>query len=150
VAAFLASSLLVPLALLSAQGNFLGDRSEQLSVVIDPENAVRDVAFSPDGSRVAFVEQQPRSPFLRLTVWSVPIDAPAEAVRVSGRVTDPRDPVFGPGSDRIFFTSGGNDRDLYVAPADGSHSPLFLGLGFHSTTESLATRIGVSPNGKLA
>jgi len=141
VVVFLASSLLVPLALLSAQGNPLGDRSERLSVLIDPESSACEVAF---------VEQQPPSPFLRLAVWSVPVDAPAEAVRVSGRVTDPRDPVFGPGSERIFFTSGGNDRDLYEAPADGSHSPLFLGLGFHSYTESLATWIGVSPNDKFA
>jgi len=88
--------------------------------------SVRDPRISPDGSRVAFVRQAPKSErTYESTIYTVPADGdgdPKPFTMADGMDSHPR---WSPSGDRLAFVSrrGENDRpQLWVAATDGGEA----------------------------
>jgi dipeptidyl aminopeptidase/acylaminoacyl peptidase len=88
--------------------------------------SVRDPQISPDGSRIAFVRQEPTSDReYESTIYTVPADGtgePRQFTMAHGMDSQPR---WSPSGDRLAFVSqrGHADRpQLWVAPTDGGEA----------------------------
>jgi dipeptidyl aminopeptidase/acylaminoacyl peptidase len=84
-----------------------------------------DIAVSPDGKHVAWVQSSAASPSKQTYVREVAGNTPAKIVNIpmTGDRTD-FDPVWSPDSKTLaFFSSAGEkeQRQLWIANADGSH-----------------------------
>lgn len=80
-----------------------------------------DPAWSPDGARLVFAEEEVLSPLARLStsaLWVVPIDGGEPEQIYEG---DAVEPAWSPDGERIAFWTlrEGGERDLYTMPATG-------------------------------
>lgn len=98
---------------------------------------VRDLVFSPDGTKVAYTEND--------HIFTVPVDGSAGPVQLGGTFTGASGLEWAPDALVVSAAGVGGDRDLFtVNPATGAGTPLTATTGLDEDTPSLspdATRL---------
>jgi Tol biopolymer transport system component len=88
-------------------------------------------ASSPDGSRIAFAEQQPDGTW---AVFTMRTDGSGRS-RVTGRDYSAQEPVWSPDGSRIAFVKQSLDRaSIAVVGADGGHPRTLTGKTLYAST----------------
>jgi Tol biopolymer transport system component len=115
---------------------------------------VNDIAWSPDGTKIAFSYKAPAAPSYDVAV--VRADGRGPITFLTSDPEDDHNPALSPDGSKIAFVRGAvsgalTNGDVYVMNADGSNQTLYVDGSTSATGSSLVHDVVWSPDGtKLA